>query len=465
MKKWILLLCGAAVIFAFTSCDQKSASDSPSHSRESNRETGEQPKSLSGSFAVLNNNEMNCSTEEGYYYISNQEIELKNGSDAYHMMYMDYASKKEIILCNRPGCNHDTDECPAVFTQTEVHIAGSLFLYDGYLYLFSHAQDQDGVTTVQQNSGGGLMQEGASTITGTPSYLYRMKKDGSDRKLVFTFDASLSVEDIVLAKDTSMYFITKKLSSEQLDNKTSFVTSTDRSLIAIDTANWKSSNICKLDSDWNIKGVYDDKLIFHQIVFDHALTKEELHNDQAYKKAIKNSQTQISTLTPSNGKSESIVKLSNKDLNTSVVQNEYLYVSTMGEDNIRKINLQTKEETIFAKTNANRILSVYKDVLLCAVWGSTNSSTTDSTRYFINLNDGTINKSKLVNSSMGTVIDICAEMKDTFLVIHEIDAKKDTSFGNEQYSVYGYKYALIKKDDLYNGKANYNPIQMIGFGK
>ena len=137
----------------------------------------------------------------------------------------------------------------------------------------------------------------------------------------------------------------------------------------------------------------------------------------------------------------------------------------MGEEKIRQIDLKTKEETTFVETNANQILYVYQDVLLSSVWHSVDSDFQDGTMYFIHYDNGRIDKSGLMTASMGTPIEIRGETKDTFLVIYDIDAKKDTQFGNDQYSIQGYKYALIEKDDLYKGKANYQTIEMVGFGE
>lgn len=484
MKKMILLLCITGSLLMLTSCtlapdtnddtsqvsDQERAPDTNGDTyqvSEQESEEKEKPKSQqqvqssSDSLVVLDRGGMNSSSDNGFYYLStNSEFKLKDGSYAYQMMYMDYASKKEIILCNRPGCNHDTEECPAAFLSSEINIASSLFLHDGFLYLFSHGQDQDGVTTItQQGDTGGLMQEGSAPLTGTPANLYRMKLDGTDRKQVFSFDSSLSVEDIVLAGDKSLYFISKKLSSEQTDNNTSYVTSTERKLIKLDTGSWKSTTVCELNSDWEIEGTYDGKLIISQIIFDKELSEEDLQD------AFKDSQTLFSILNPLDGKTDVILKLSNENQNSSAIHDGKLYVSTIGEEKIRQIDLKTKEETTFVETNANQILSVYQDVLLSSGWDSVESDFQDKTMYFIHFDSRKIDKSGLVIPSMGTPIEILGETKDTFLVIYDIDAEKDTQFGNDQYTIQGYKYALIEKDDLYTGKANYQIIEMVGFGE
>ena len=40
-----------------------------------------------------------CSTEDGFYYLTNEMTKLRDGSRGSHLMYMDYASTQEIFLC------------------------------------------------------------------------------------------------------------------------------------------------------------------------------------------------------------------------------------------------------------------------------------------------------------------------------------------------------------------------------
>ena len=62
--------------------------------------------------------------ENGYYYIdSNENSNIK---------YFDYATKKEIYLCNKPNCNHDTDKCSSYL---EIGENREMFIYNNYIYL------------------------------------------------------------------------------------------------------------------------------------------------------------------------------------------------------------------------------------------------------------------------------------------------------------------------------------------
>ncbi len=465
MRKFKLLFCIAALSAALTACHsagQASGAGSPDHIEINENSIGASASRAAASFKIVNNGRLNCSTEDGYYYLPQENTRLQDGSYASRMMYMDYSTKQEIFLCNRPGCGHDTAECPAVFDQTSMNLAGSLFIHEGFLYAFSHDQDRAGASSFSSDSGG-VMTEGAQSISSTPAVLYRMNLDGTDRKKVFSFESGLALEDMVLGGDGALYFITKKLSAESVDQRTSYVTATQRKLMKVDTQTWECSEVCPLDTDWEIIGTWKDGLVMSNFVFDHELTTAERTDEDAYIAAFKNSVTEYSIFYPEDGRRETLLELPNTHLNTAAVHGGLLYTSTDGEGNIRRTDIETKVTESFAQTNENQILAAYTDVLYCGEWGRGAASAPVS--YFVRYEDGAVLSSGLVTEAMGSEVEVRAELSDRFLVIYDMDAQLDTAYDNGQYSVYGYKYALIGKEDFYTGKAAYEPIAMIGFGE
>ena len=193
------------------------------------------------------------------------------------------------------------------------------------------------------------------------------------------------------------------------------------------------------------------------------MTTEELTDENAYVAAFKNSVTQYSIFYPADERREQLLELPNTQLNTAAVHGGSLYTSTDGAGNIRRTDLESKETGVFVETNANQILEAYDDVLYCSEWGRGNASA--PTSYFVRYEDGTVLSSDLVTETMGSDVVVRAELADRFLVIYDEDATLDTAYDNGQYSVFGYKYALIAKEDFYTGKAGYEPIAMIGFGE
>ena len=68
-----------------------------------------------------------CYTEDGYYYLCNDETKLKGGDWGGHLMYMDYATRQEIYLCSTAGCKHDSLDCPAMLSSEDFPIS-TIFL-------------------------------------------------------------------------------------------------------------------------------------------------------------------------------------------------------------------------------------------------------------------------------------------------------------------------------------------------
>ncbi|MEY8297397.1 MAG: hypothetical protein ACLRJC_01780 [Emergencia timonensis] len=451
MKKLVVTLCLLTVLLSFAGCGENS-------SKQDGTGAAEKAKDLT----MITQGRLRCTSDQGYYYIGEDSIALKENTFGFRMMYVDYETQKEIFLCNRPGCEHDSEECPAVFNDTDLKMGSSLLFYNGYLYLFSHDQDLGGGSMTDHSAGSNPMEDDGASFTADSACLYRMNPDGTDRKKVFTFDEGLSLEDQVFASRDTLYFITKKVTSEKVNNQTTYYASSQRRLVAVNTQDWKSSTICELDTDVNVIGAFDNQLVFYQTIFDHKMSREEMLDDNQYLDALNKSYNSYCVLDLAGGKSEEVAKLSNKKIHTYAVKGKKLYLSTEGKGKIEEIDLVSKEKKTFAETADSCIDRAYDDVLSCSSWGK-NGEISDNSRLYIHLNDGSIDKSKMQMKSMEGAIEILGERKDQFLVLYDYDAKKDPVYEG-QYNINGAKYALINKEDLYKGNENYHTIKLISSG-
>lgn len=398
-----------------------------------------------------------CINENGFYYITDNTAQLKDGSYAYHLMYMDFASQQEIYLCSSPGCSHDTATCTSVLSADEFEYDSRVFYYDNALYVLSREYDQDGTISTGLFIGGDEVTPAASSAAA----LYRMNPDGTDRTKVYEFEADLTVEEMVLGSGTDLYFVVKKISTEQV-NGSSFASSSQRRLVRLDTLSWKCQTVyqfekAETDTDWNIIGCFDTSLVLSSYSFDHVLSNEERLDDDASKENYKNAKVQIGILNLSDG-TLNVVRSFRNDLypNFSYGQKgEMLYISE--ENCLKQINLKTGEEKTLAQLEQSLIWGVYDDVVCCRL----GNLREDYTLYFVNIKDGSISHCGLTNRSLGWALELCGETSDKFLVIYDYDAVPN---GDDSYSIKQYWYALIAKEDLYNGIGNYLPIQMISKG-
>lgn len=467
MKKRILTLFLMIGILSATGC----SSENSNVSLKENTSTGNTPNGNttenadSMNLSIIDNGNLRCSGEQGYYYVANDGFMREDGVYSRNVMYMDYATRQELYLCNRPGCEHMSEECPSVFSDNEVTAGSSLFYWNDSLYLFSHMPDYDGTSIIQNSFSGGLAQEGAVSLNGRSAVLYRMNPDGTERQKVFEFGNEETVEETVFASGNSLFFITKSLSSEAVNNLTTLISTANRKLIEINTDNWEASVVASLETDWKLIGSTQNMLVFSKINFAQELSKEDYLDDSKYMEAYQNSKTNVIILDLKNNTTEEVITLPNDKLHSFAVADGMLYIGNEGSGQIDMINLDSKEQSVFKETSANEIEHIYDDVLLCSEWDNPDATEINTTVHFFQLIDGTEQVSNLTTSVMGTRIEIRAESETQFLVVYDYDAVLDTQYDNGQYTINGLKYALIDKADLYNGTADYDVIKMIGFGE
>lgn len=156
--------------------------------------------------------------DKGYYYIN-------DGDNGNNIKYFDYSAKKEIYLCNKPNCKHDTKECSSYLDIAE---ANDLFVYNNYLYLISGS----GSTTIMSATMG---EEGTSISEGggpTPS-IYRMNLDGTNKTKLFECPSGVELGSSFIFEGNNLYtFFSKNKTIESSKNSYTSV-ETDRELVKI----------------------------------------------------------------------------------------------------------------------------------------------------------------------------------------------------------------------------------------
>lgn len=110
-----------------------------------------------------------CSTDKGFYYFT-ESGEITDDFYGFRLMYVDYATQKEVYLCSDSGCRHNSESCTAVFNADEFGFDSLVFVHEGYLYVLNRDYDQDG-TTYFSDDGSNIEPEKKS------AELYRMGLD------------------------------------------------------------------------------------------------------------------------------------------------------------------------------------------------------------------------------------------------------------------------------------------------
>lgn len=463
-KIFVLFMVTVIVSFSLCACSSKTDTADGNSGSQQNLDVqqntgGNNVASTGGELQFLSNRygESACNTENGYYYLTGDVAKLQDGNYGTHLMYMDFATGREIYLCSTAGCKHDSLDCPAVFSYDDFPLYSTLlFVFGDNLYIFSREYDDDGSLTQETLFSGG---EG-SPVESRPAVLYRANLDGTERKKIYTFDAALTLEDKLIRDDKGIYVITKKLSADKDGNQT-YTTSSQRKLMFLNLESLSFDEVCSMDFDdnisWEIIGCSQNDFLLCGTDFGKELSRDEIWDDDVYKELYSNSFDVYALLSRDGGKPKEITRLSNIYASSGKLLGDSLYYSSDENQNIEVLDINTGEKKTLCTLPQNLILDTLGDTLCCRDWNLSE----DPTWYFVNIKTGAITKTPLVNLRNGWSLDFRGETETDLLFVYDYDA---TDNHDGSYEVHQYKYALISKDDLFAGKDNYRKIEMIGPG-
>lgn len=481
IKKAITFLLSASFVLSLGACGEQNpqAAQGPEENQEGDVESNfgdrsgtqearaetalEETSDQTGGLRLLTvDGQEGCCTEQGYYHLSREIAKLADGNYAYHMMYMDFASGQEIYLCSNAGCGHDSQDCSAVFLSEEFHgFSSLLFVWQDALYILSKYQDNDG-SSVSYSFASAEDIGTVMGMDGSCAVLYRANLDGTGREAVYSFDASLAVEDWVIGDDTSLYLVTKEVSAEK-DELDTYYNSVDRKLICLDPASGETRDICSMEFEdsvpWDVKGCYDRTLVLKCTDYGRTLSNEEMFDDDdAYKEIYEKSKDVYATLALDDPQLVIRYSQDNKNQNSALIDGNMLYLSSSGDGIVRGMDLKTGEEQVICSRSGGfyYLLKKIGDKLCC------HNETWDYTYDYIDVNTGEVSHSSLVNKSTGWILELKAVLESDVLVIYDCEAIP-TEDG--AYEVKGYQYGLISQEDLFAGNDNYRKINMIEKGE
>lgn len=393
-----------------------------------------------------------CSTDEGFYYLTEKETELADGSYAPHLMYMDYASCQEVYLCSDSSCQHNTEDCTSVLKGASLE--GRIFIWNEYLYFLDRDSDTGGTVITDLT--------GETDIEAEQAGLYRMNLDGSSRELVYQFEAGATVEDLALGGNEGIYFVTKKLGSSRGDSGT-YVTTSERKLICLDPDAGNAKTVCSLDfgdgRNWEVIGCGGNRVVLEAYQYPDGMTDEEasaLDSDQ-YMEVLKNSSIAYAALNPDTGEKKELLTQSGRETVSELVLGGYLYTSSQSGDDIVKTDLVTGEQSILCSFPENYLYQTLGNLLCCVSYDSME----DGGYYFVNPDTGEISRCSLTNQSLDFPLDLMAVTGDRVLAVYDYEY---TDLGDGSYEINRYQYGLIDLEDLMNSTADFTPVRMIGEG-
>lgn len=187
--------------------------------------------------------------DDGFYFIRTTPFE--DGST--NIMYLDYDTKSQVYLCSNPNCLHQNDACTSW-----VPFSGG------------------GAVPALVGNKVGLVYPGSNyhyTELGALSlpHVESMNFDGSERKIIATFDANQTIESPYVTNGTFLYF---RLTTTMQDTETA-------EIVQIDMQTGDMQNYITLDSSKNqrIWGAFNQNIILYSYKNS---TTEGLANPDAY---------------------------------------------------------------------------------------------------------------------------------------------------------------------------------------
>lgn len=417
----------------------------------------------------LANGDQKFSDDKGYYYVTEDSAELRDGAVGKHIMYVDYATRQEVYLCSNAGCTHDTADCTAVLSDAYTDLGGCQlpFLYNGKLYILSKEYNSAGAVTTNYVSDGMSFSSGSDGSSGS-AVLYSMDPDGSDRRTAYTFEDGLTVDEAVFADANGIYFVVMKIEMKQMeDDVSSYSAATDRKIVRLDPESGELSTVYDLSrwdeesgmwENWNIVGCTDSCLVLERTKYPDDVTMDEVLDDDAWKGAYGQSNEEYAFLDVSEGYMNVVYSHSNEKNPMVCLHEGMLYYMNSGEDQLWQVELATGEEKLIAQDPS------LTDGAIWGVYGDNIHMVTDrESMLWIDLTDGSISHSNLTDRTLGWPVTIKAETPEGFLVIYDYDAEP-AELG-DGYDIQQNKLALISREDIIAGNADYDPIAMVGKGE
>lgn len=171
--------------------------------------------------------------KEGFYYMRNSARD----DGTCNIMYADYASQQSVYLCAQANCPHDNESCTSYIVPPEggvlVEVVG-----DKLVLFFQNPAH-------------------ISAENEFAPYVETAELDGSNRKLLFQFDANQMVEKPMISDGRCVYMRV----TTQLDAQTRRA-----ELVQLDTQTGDTQTIREMDVDHNERlwGAYDGEFLIYR---------------------------------------------------------------------------------------------------------------------------------------------------------------------------------------------------------
>ena len=387
---------------------------------------------------MLNSNRENyCDT--GYYFLEEDE--------AQRIKYIDYETKQEIYLCNKPNCKHDNEECSAYIEDDS-----ELYVYQDSIYLVSSSGDRFVMSTGEDDMP--IMDTSKEAAV-----IYRMNLDGTEKEKIFEMPSGIEIAPQVISGQYLYAFFSK---SESVQMKDSSFTSVEKerflAVINLETGKWEKL----MDGEnINIEGVYKDSLIMTRRIYPKD-PDEFLDDDAGWRENLKNSDICMFLYSLGNKKEEKMAQVKDDKMQEIICDGKSVYFLRDNSSAIDCLDLETKEiRTVAELPGEGASLMDCEDGKLLYVYFSEESDEGQvKEAYIVDAGTGESKEFTLLDED-NTYAERIAENSEYYLVItgYNMTDYYKTWAGTTQRDIENVKYGLITKENYWNSKAEYMEIK------
>lgn len=416
-----------------SSKDDKTGSQTTQSQKELQQQDNQQEKpNTSNNQPIKIENNNGVGNEHGFYYLNTIDNEKNIFSN---IMYLDYASNQEIVLCNKPNCKHDHDSCNAYANQDAD--SNYLFLSGNNLYL-------------------------QTTETGLPigqPIICKYNLDGTNKTKIFELDSGMTLMKDFVIRGNDLYCTARSIKVSNSENgEINFVQDdpTQQNLIKIDLTDKKYETVVSMKNR-NIIGTYKNSIVIKEMIFPEGFNMEE-KNHAKFMEGFDNATAKFILFDVDSKKESEIYSgVAKRFGDQRMSDNKIIFFSK--SNTIEYIDIDTKQEGVLIDDlkKSPLVIDVRDNKVIYGFWEDKKVNAMMETYYYVDMNTKENKQINLMIPYPKQSVNIVSETKDSFLVISGFDAKEEYISG---YNVYQPKiskthYSLIKKNDYFNSNANY----------
>lgn len=402
-------------------------------------------------------------TEDGYYRIQS----LGDDWHISNITYVDFASKREIVLCSDSSCRHNIESCASYISDHEMFFP-RIFVFNDKLWLLSSDYYQEGSMGSEYHAPGYEPEPETRRAA-----IFRMNLDGTEREKVYEAELGDIIEMDVFGYGDDLLFIVKTPTVDTVKNNKGnvimFYGSKNRALLRFSVSQNKVVERIPLDPykniSLNVRNCTGSHLIFAGTAYPDGKSKLDFMDilafDTGHMQPPSKEQEELSnnceivffTLDLDTKELKEVFREKSGSRNSYSVYGSELYIKHP-DNTVSAFNVLSGTTRSVNIPSGYEFRGIYMNKLKLYQIGKGSEIT-----YFADLDGTNITSSKLFDYMGDDRLWVLAVAGDKAIVQYDEEREKRPEGG---YTRTGIKLGLISIDDLMSGRRNIDRINNLG---